>query len=246
VQQGIILTPLFLRSQKDNMEEKQLSEKESLQLITEMISKAKHSYHENGSSAILWGTVVAVCGFVRFAELYFHFYIGFDIWLLTLVAFIPQIFISISERKNRKVVSHTEAAMNTIWVVYAISMFALVFYFNIVPGVSDRFLAGEGVKILVTSADGNTHNFHYDVPSAGSLLILMYAIPTFATALAYKFRPMIYASVLCYAFFIVSCFTPTAYDMLLNGLAGIFNWLIPGIILRRRFKKEKEVNVQGT
>jgi hypothetical protein len=228
------------------MEEKQLSEKESLQLITEMISKAKHSYHENGSSAILWGSVVAVCGFVMFAELYFHFYIGFDIWLLTIVAFIPQIFISINERKNRKVVSHTEAAMNTIWVVYAISMFALVFYFNIVPGISDRFFWDEGTKIVATRSDGSTYNFHHYIPSAGSLLILMYAIPTFATALAYKFRPMIYASILCYAFFIVSCFTSQAYDMLLNGLAGIFNWLIPGFILRRRFIKEKVVDVQGT
>ena len=113
------------------MEEKQLSEKESLQLITEMISKAKHSYHENGTSAILWGSVVAICGFVMFAEIYFDFYIGFDIWLLTFFAFIPQIFISINQRKNRKVISHTEAAMNSIWVVYAISMFALVFYFNV-------------------------------------------------------------------------------------------------------------------
>lgn len=225
--------------------EKVLTGDESLQLITEMISKARRSYHENGSSAILWGSVVAVCGFVMFVELYFNFYIGFDIWLLTLAAFIPQIFISINERRNRQVISHTEAAMNNIWVVYAISMFALVFYFNVVPGITDRFLASEGTKVVVTKPDGSASNFHYNVPSVGSLLILMYAIPTFATALAYKFKPMIYGSVLCYAFFILSCFTSSAFDMLLNGLAGIFNWLIPGLILRRRFKKEKPVNVQG-
>jgi len=226
------------------MEEKQLSGEESLQLIAEMISKAKHSYHENGTSAILWGSVVAFCGFVMFAELYFHFYIGFDVWLLTLVAFIPQIFISLKRRRNRKVISHTEAAMSTIWVVFTISMFALVFYFNVVPVVTDRFLTNEGVKVFTTAPSGETHNFHYDIPSAGSLLILMYAIPTFATGLAYKFKAMIYASILCYVFFIITCFTSTAYDMLLNGLAGIFNWLIPGLILRRKFQKEKAVDVQ--
>lgn len=220
------------------MEEKQLSEKESLQLITEMISKAKRSYHENGTSAILWGSVVAVCGFVDFAEIYWHFWIGFDIWLLTLAAFIPQLFITIRQRRNRKVVSHTEAAMNAIWTVFTISMFALVFYLNVVPWVTDRILTNEGVKIAVTAA-GNTHGFHYDVPSAASLLILMYAIPTCATGLAYKFRAMIIGSILCYAFFIISCFTPAAYDMLLNGFAGVFNWLIPGIILRRQFTREK-------
>lgn len=225
------------------MEEKQLSEKESLQLITEMIAKAKHSYHENGTSAILWGSVVAFCGFVMFAELYYHFSIGFDVWLLTLAAFVPQIFITINEKKNRKIISHTEAAMTTIWLVFTISMFALVFYFNVVPGVSDKILAQEGTKILAIKADGSTSDFHYTVPSAGSLLMLMYAIPTLATGLAYKFRPMILGALLCYLFFIVSCFTPTAYDMLLNGLAGIFNWLLPGLILRSRFKKGKLANV---
>lgn len=214
-----------------------------MQLITEMISKAKHSYHENGTSAILWGSVVAFCGLINFAELYWHFDIGFDIWLLTLAAFIPQIFISVRERKNRKFISHTEAAMNTIWIVFTISMFALVFYINVVPNASDHILAREGLKIVAIKPNGTSYNFHYEVPSAASLLILMYAVPTFATGLAYKFKPMIYASVLCYAFFIVSCFTPTAYDMLLNGLAGIFNWLIPGLILRRRFEKGKEANV---
>jgi hypothetical protein len=226
------------------MDEKQLSEQESLQLITEMIAKAKSSYHENGTSAILWGSVIAICGFVRFAELYWHFHIGFDIWFLTLAAFIPQIFITIRGRKNRKVISHTEAAMNAIWMVFTISMFALVFYLNVVPNITDHYLIGTGTKILVTTAEGKTYNFHYDVPSGASLLILMYAIPTFATGLAYKFKPMIYASVLCYLFFIVSCFTPIAYDMLLNGSAGIFNWLIPGLVLRRKFKKGKAVDVQ--
>ena len=43
------------------MEEKELNEKESLSLISEMIQKAKSSFHESGTSAILWGSVTAVC-----------------------------------------------------------------------------------------------------------------------------------------------------------------------------------------
>ena len=40
------------------MENENFSERQSLQLITNMIQKAKHSFHENGTSAILWGSVV--------------------------------------------------------------------------------------------------------------------------------------------------------------------------------------------
>ncbi len=126
----------------------------------------------------------------------------------------------------------------------AISIFALVFYFNTVPAATDKLLAAEGVSLSKTTADGTTAAFKYFIPSSGSLLLLLYAIPTLATGIACKFKPMTIAAVLCYAFFIISCFVPTAYDMLLNGAAGIFNWLLPGIILRRRLNVQKKaVNV---
>lgn len=82
------------------MEEKKLSEQESLQLITEMIQKAKRSFHESGASSILWGSVIAVCGLVSFAEMQWQFSIGFDVWLLALAAIIPQVLITIRENAS--------------------------------------------------------------------------------------------------------------------------------------------------
>ena len=226
------------------MDEEKFSGEDSLKLITEMIQKAKHCFHENGSSAILWGSVVGLAGLVNFAELYWHFYIGFDIWLVVMAAVIPQVFISIKQSRSRKVMTHTEAAMNTIWIVYGISIFALVFYFNVVPGVTDRYLASQGISIIQKNADGSVSPFHVFPLSHGSLLLILYAIPTLATGLAHKVRPMILAAILCYIFFLISCYTSTAYDMLFNGLAGICNWLIPGLILRKRFyRQQKTANV---
>jgi hypothetical protein len=226
------------------MHEKNLTEHESLKLITEMIHQAKGTINENGTSCILWGSAVGVSGLVNFAELQWHFYIGFDIWLLTLAAFIPQIFISIRESRQRKVLTHTESTLNVIWLVYTISIISLIFYLNIVPHVSDQMASAEGTKILLTHADGKTVPFHYFPLSGGSLLLLVYAIPTLATGLITKFRPMIYGAILCYILFFISCYTNSAYDMLWNGLAGICNWFIPGLILRRKYsRKKKAVNV---
>lgn len=220
------------------MEEKKLSEQESLRIITEMIAKAKPGFHEDGTGAILWGSVVAVCGLVSFVERQWNVSFGFDIWLLTLLALIPQVFISIRESRRRKVVTHLEAALNGIWLVYGLSIFALVFYFHTVPTATEKILASEGTRLLQVKG-GVTTPFHYFIASQGSLLLLLYAIPTLATGMASKFRPMFIGAILCYLFFILSCFVPTAYDMLLNGLAGVFNWLIPGLILRGRFQKHK-------
>ncbi|GAC1418455.1 MAG: hypothetical protein NVS1B13_04380 [Flavisolibacter sp.] len=62
------------------MKEKKLSEQESLQLISEMIQKAKYHFHESVTSAILWGGTIGFCGLVTFSEAYFNWYIGFDLW----------------------------------------------------------------------------------------------------------------------------------------------------------------------
>lgn len=222
------------------MEEKNISEQESLQLITEMIQKAKRSFHESGISSILWGSVIAVCGLVSFAELQWNFSIGFDVWLLALAAIIPQIYISIQERRQRKVLTHNEAVLNHVWMVYGISIFALVFYFNIVPAVTDGLLAGEGMVITQRdAATGIEKPFSYFIASSGSLLIMLYAIPTFITGLTYRFKPMLIGAFFCYFFFAFSLFTATKWDMLFNGLAAIGNWLIPGLLLRWRYKAQK-------
>jgi len=223
------------------MEEKQMSGQESLQLITDMIQKAKASYHENGTSSIMWGCVVAVCGLVSYAQVNWDFKIGFDIWMLTAIALIPQIIMSIRSRRNKRVATHTQTALNAIWAVYAFSIFALVFYGNVVPGVSTRLFEAEGIRIVQQTADGSIKPFNLFILSQGSLFLLLYAMPTMATGLIARFKPMTYAAILCYGFFIISCYTGFKYDMLLNGLAGIFNWLIPGLILRKRCADKKRM-----
>lgn len=220
------------------MSDQQLTEQESLRIITEMIQKAKPGFHSSGVSAILWGSVIAVAGLVSFAEWQWGFRIGFDIWLIVLAALIPQIFITVRERRNKKVTNYQEDALSGIWMAYGIGIFALVFYFNVIQNASERLLAAEGqewlVKDLKTGAI--THLRPY-VLSHASLLLLLYGIPTLATGIAMKFRPMLVGGILCYLFFIASCFVATQYDYLFNGLAGITNWLIPGLILRNRKQK---------
>lgn len=222
------------------MPEPQLSQQESLQLITKMIQTAKKSIHETGTSSILWGSAIALCGLLSFAERQWNFSMGFDVWLLALFAIIPQVWISIRESRQRKVRTHTDAVLDHVWTVYGLSIFALVFYFNIVPHTTERLLAATGMQVMIRNvATGMETPFRSFVASSGSLFLLLYAIPTLITGLAHRFRPMIIGAVLCYGFFIASLFTDARIDMLFNGLAAICNWLVPGLILRSRYLKEK-------
>lgn len=219
-------------------EQKELTEQESLRLITEMIHKAKGGFHESGTGAILWGSSVGIAGLVSGLEIFFHFNIGFDIWLIVLAALIPQLVISIRESKQRKAVGLEENVMDSVWMVYGISVFMLIFYLNVVPAVSERIMAEQGRELMTRNlVTGDLAHQQASVISGYSLLMLLYAMPTVTTGIARKFRPMLVGGVLCYIFFLVSCFTTTAYDLILNGLAGISCWLVPGIILRKRYLK---------
>ena len=222
-------------------EEKNLTEQESLQLITEMIHKVKGSFHESGTSAILWGSVVGFCGLFSFVKAHFDFSTGwFDVWFLTLIAIVPQVIISIKESRQRKILTYEESAMNAVWLVFGISIFALAFYNNVVPGVSENFYAKDGIELLQRNkATGEISAFHPFIFSESSIFLILYAIPTLVTGLARKFKPMIIGGIICYLLFIVSCFVSFQYDMLLQGIAGIINWLIPGLILRNMFLKGK-------
>lgn len=223
--------------------EKELSEQESLALITEMIGKARNHFHESGVSAILWGSVVSFCGLVSFAQHFWDFRIGFGIWLLALVAIIPQMVISIRENRKKEVRTHLEAALDAIWIVYAISLFGIIFYINIVPAVSVHLLEKyDGIRMMQQNiATGSMEPANLYTFSSSSLLLLVYAFPTMCTGLLQKFRPMILGAILCYLFFAASLFTTTTYDFLFMSLAGVFNWLIPGIILRKRYLRAKHV-----
>jgi uncharacterized membrane protein len=221
--------------------DKNLTTEESLKIITEMIQKAKGShFHENGTSAILWGAVVGFCGIIVFTERYWNYYIGFDVWMLALLALVPQIIIYIKEKKNKFVKTHAEESMGAIWLVYGISIFALLFYFNIVPETTKTILAQNGEILMLKKADGSIHPWQPYVFSSNSLMMIVYAFPTLATGIARKFKPMVYGAIACYLFFIISLYTSSEWDSLLAGLAGIGNWLIPGLILRQRYLKAKQ------
>ena len=225
-------------------DEKQMTGAESLQLITEMIGRVKSTFNGRGSSAILWGSVVGFCGIAGFAQSYFGFSIGFDVTWLIFIAVIPQIIIGIRERKERVVRTHQEAALDIVWGVFGISMIAMLLYLNLVPGIAKGQLMDSGTELLQRNIQtGEIKARTPFILSAASLTMIIYAFPTLVTGWLCKFKPMLYGAIACYIMFVISLFTTGTWDMLLNGLAGIVNWLIPGIILRNKYLKGKQAHV---
>jgi len=224
--------------------EKKLTEQESLQLITSMIQKAKASYYDRGTGSILWGTVVAIASFVTYLQKEYDFKLPFDIFLIVLAAIIPQIIISIKESKDKaKVKKFEDAAIDNVWLIFGVTLFALTFYQNVIGNSTNKLIADEGWQLVkhFTNSSKPDEVIKPFAPSFYSIYLLIYALPTMVTGLAKKFIPMIIGAIVTYVLFIVSCYTSQKYDMLFGAIAAIVCWFIPGIILRRRYIKQKNV-----
>lgn len=191
-----------------------LSHRQSLELIEEMIYKARNQYHESGTSALLWGGIIMFCSAVSFGNIYWKIDWLNQVWLLTFLAVIPQIVISIREGKAQKYKSHTHDAMSGIWISFGVAIFLTSYYTNV-----------------------------FKTAGGASLFLILYGIPTFATGYAHRFAPMIVGGIVCWISAIVSFYTSTAIDLILFFIAAFFAWFLPGLILRTAYLKEKKTNV---
>lgn len=199
-------------------EEVFFSEEQSLQLITQMIQKAKNDFIETGISALMWGSIIIFCSLVQFTSFFYAFRGTQYVWWLTFLAIIPQIVISVREGKTKKFKAHNEDLMNGVWIAFGITMFLLSFYFGVV--------SSQGVDIT---------KLHQD-----TLYLIIYGIPTFSTGIARRFTPMLVGGVACWIFSIATAFTPYPYNMLWLAAGALLAWFIPGLILQRRYLKAKQ------
>lgn len=195
-------------------DEKQLTEAESLQIITGMISKAKNDYVDTGIAALMWGSIITFCGLITFGNYWWKISSLDNVWWLTAIAIIPQLIIVNTERRRKKFKTYNDDAMGGIWLSFAITLFLLSYYINF-----------------------------YNIPNTNSLFIIIYGIPTFATGFARRFIPMIIGGIACWVFAIAAMYVAFPYTILLTAAAAQLAWFIPGLILRRRYRKAKEQHV---
>lgn len=218
------------------MEEKELTHEESLKLISTMLNKAKDNYHDNGVLSILWGTVVSVCSLITYCQIKGWFKLPFQVWMLTLVAVIPTIIIAIRNGRQAKAKHYDDKMMDYVWSVYGIGFIVIGFFIN---GLS---IALNGVLTDYLAKTGQHTNFHfYEYTSA--IYLFWYGVPTIITGGAKGFKPMLLGGVFCWVASIISIYTTADIDMLLMAAAAISSWLIPGIMLNRRYKKAHAANV---
>jgi len=195
------------------MPEEKFTPEQSLELIGQMINKAKNKFGENGHLYLLWGWAILACGLAQFILAYYvkweHHYM---VWFLTWLVFIYQMIYLARQKKREKVKTYTDDIIKIVWITFVVLMFLFGFLFGKLMGEE-----------------------YYKFFNPG--ILALYGMPTVLSGAILKFRPLVIGGIVCWILSIISTYIPFQYQLLLLSAAVIAAWIIPGYLMRKRFKQ---------
>jgi hypothetical protein len=187
-----------------NADETTLLPQESLALIAEAIRKTKENFRENSRFFLLWGWLIMAASVAFFL---LRQYTDTRFFFLPFpVLVVAGIVTTLIWYRQMKADAPTETYLgyffNRMWLVLGVS-FILVVFLSVSRGMTP---------------------FLYTLVVAG--------IGTLVSGLAMKFRPLVWGGVLFFSAAVAGVYLPNAGLPLLNGVAMIGGYLIPGYLLK--------------
>jgi hypothetical protein len=198
------------------MQEENLTERESLEIINSMINQAKNQFSEDGHLYLLWGWMVLICSIGQFVLWHiFHYPWYYAVWWLTWVLVVYQVIYLKRKIKRRRVKTYTEDILSVVWLAFFIPI------------------------VLFAAVIGNIFAAHGKdfYQFIDPIFLVIYGMPTFITGFALKFKPLWIGGIGCWVLSVISAFLPGDFQILALAPAMIIAWIIPGYILRARYKK---------
>ena len=193
-----------------------LTPADSLQLIESMINKAKDRFGEDGHLYILWGWLVLICSVTEFVLFHFFQYEKhYLVWSVSWGLLVYQIYYLVAKYRRQKVRTYTAHIIGYVWITFVILSFLI------------GFLNGR--------LSGDSRYFYHIFP----LLLALYGMPVFLSGIIIRFRPLVIGGICCWVLSVITTFLPYDYQMLMLSVAMVAAWLIPGYLLRAKFKREK-------
>ena len=199
------------------MSEENFDPKQSLLLIESMINRAKDKFAEDGSMYLLWGWVVFVCSLTQFVLMHFFKYpYHYIVWFASWIVVIYQVVYIRKKIKQRRVRTYTGYILGYVWLTFVIVIFLLA------------FLIGR-----LTEGDYYSH--------ISPILLTIYGIPIFLSGIILRFKPLVIGGIGCWILAIAAMLIGNYdYQFLLIPLAMIIAWIIPGYLLRAKYKLQSQ------
>ena len=216
-----------------------LNEKESLELIGQMISTAKNNLQKGtGKIFLLWGYLVAGISFATFA-LSINLpkqteYYAYLLWFFMILG-LPIHFWLIRKRENEKLVqTYIEKLMKWVWIGFTISILVVV-----VGMLLDTVI----LSYFVSSVErGNHFVYWFQWLLLTPIMLCLYGFALFVSGKAYAFKPLVIGGIICFlaSFFLLFSIHKTGavnVQQLVLCVSAVAGFVIPGHMLNRKERK---------
>jgi len=181
---------------------------ESFLIIRKMIENEKVRINENGFVYLFWGWLVIFCSLMEYVLIFSSVRHHYYIWFAMILGGIFMGFYFRNKRGGLQM-PLTGKVLSTIWIVVGLNIISVAFIFQ--------------------------HIF-------GSLLLFfilaMIGIGTIISGSLIRFRWLIYGGLICNVLAFVTILVPPIYWGVISVIAVIFADLIPGYMLRAKYRNQ--------
>jgi len=188
-----------------------MKENESFEIIESMINKAKNNFSESGTLYLLWGFVVLACSLAQFiASYYFNIKEAYFVWLMTWIVVIYQFIFLRKKAAQTKVKTYTDDIIKYVWICFVSTLLITIYLLQY------------------------SKAYHLINPA----ILLVYGMPTFLSGFILKVRILSIGGICCWILSIISVQVPMVYQPLFLAVAVIIAWIIPGMVMRKKYNRE--------
>lgn len=195
------------------MQDRNITPEESLSIIQQMINNTRERYTNDGFSFLLWGLIVIIGNVVTYFSIsYKQYSIITPMWLvLMVIGVVATIVIIIRRDKKNRYRSQIDFIGQMLWLSFLISWFLIAF------GITK-----------------------FNVDPMPYFCILL-GLATFVSGALMQFTPLYFGGVLFWIASLAAPYFTGANSSLLMAAAMFAGYIIPGILLRIKVKKERNV-----
>lgn len=183
-------------------EQSDMTATQSLDIITRMIREAQGNIRKNSFYYLLWGWVVALANLGVFVLLLVGVPNPYWVWLIALPAWAFTMFRGFREGRNSRARTHLDRINGMLWMMFGFTIFCIIFF---------------GYKI----------NFQIN-----PIIMLVSAIPTFASGIIIRFRPLIMGGISFLVMGVICFLVPWQMQFLIGALAVAIGFLVPGYMIK--------------
>ncbi len=121
------------------MEEKNITEQESLVIIQQMMNKTKEQLFDNSNLFLLWGFAAFICTVTQYILIKTNIQNSEAVWIAMPIIAVIHIYIVIKQRSKIKVQTYNGNAISALWTAIGFAFISIVFFasqkINILPTI---------------------------------------------------------------------------------------------------------------